>query len=309
MLSSFDEDEDDAESGPSHLMHAAQAAREVEKAGHRVSYPEHDKVRYVLKNLARDWSAEGQRERDQCYSPILTALTELLGPDLEVSVKSGGEIAPPSVLIPGAGLGRLCCEVAGLGMHAQGCEFSYHMLLMSSFILNCMMSKDSFTIHPWLHSNCNQLRDADQLRPVLIPDVAPCDLVSGPGLLSMCAGDFVDVYGEKPGKERQIFDSVVTCFFIDTSHNILHYLETIYGSLRSGGYWINLGPLLYHWADRPAHEDMSIELSLEEVRRCAMQMGFRLIREEDGLPASYIFNSKALYQATYNVSFWVMQKQ
>ncbi len=46
-------------------------------------------------------------------------------------------------------------------------------------------------MHPWLHSNCNHHSDANQLRPVAVPDVLPADLVPGPGLLSMCAGDFV----------------------------------------------------------------------------------------------------------------------
>ncbi len=36
---------------------------------------------------------------------------------------------PPRVLVPGAGLARLCVEVAALGYEAQGNEFSYFMLL------------------------------------------------------------------------------------------------------------------------------------------------------------------------------------
>ncbi len=36
---------------------------------------------------------------------------------------------PPRVLVPGAGLARLCVEVAALGFEAQGNEFSYFMLL------------------------------------------------------------------------------------------------------------------------------------------------------------------------------------
>lgn len=101
-------------------------------------------------------------------------------------------------------------------MQAQGCEFSYHMLLTSSFVLNCLDKKDLYTIHPWIHSNCNQLSDADQMRPILIPDRSPNDIVQRDNLLSMCAGDFLDVFSHKSGRERQVFDAVVTCFFIDT---------------------------------------------------------------------------------------------
>ena len=37
------------------------------------------------------------------------------------------------------------------------------------------------------------------------------------------------------------WDCVVTCFFIDTAHNVIEYLEKIYHILKPGGYWINIG--------------------------------------------------------------------
>lgn len=37
------------------------------------------------------------------------------------------------------------------------------------------------------------------------------------------------------------FDSVVTVFFLDTAHNVIAYIETIYDILKPGGYWVNLG--------------------------------------------------------------------
>ncbi|KAF2568315.1 hypothetical protein F2Q68_00027821 [Brassica cretica] len=36
-----------------------------------------DKVRCIIRNIVRDWAAEGQRERDQCYKPILDELDSL----------------------------------------------------------------------------------------------------------------------------------------------------------------------------------------------------------------------------------------
>ena len=41
-----------------------------------------------------------------------------------------------SVLVPGAGLGRLAYEIASRGFTCQGNEFSMHMLFGSNFILN-----------------------------------------------------------------------------------------------------------------------------------------------------------------------------
>ncbi len=49
---------------------------------------------------------------------------------------------------------------------------------------------------------------------VSIPDELPAEAGGVAGLLSMTAGDFVEVYG-------------VTCFFIDTAHNIIRYMEVI----------------------------------------------------------------------------------
>ena len=37
------------------------------------------------------------------------------------------------------------------------------------------------------------------------------------------------------------WDCVATCFFIDTAHNVIEYLEKIYHILKPGGYWINIG--------------------------------------------------------------------
>eukprot|EP00520_Triparma_pacifica_P019253 CAMPEP_0118634752 /NCGR_PEP_ID=MMETSP0785-20121206/1716_1 /TAXON_ID=91992 /ORGANISM="Bolidomonas pacifica, Strain CCMP 1866" /LENGTH=145 /DNA_ID=CAMNT_0006525751 /DNA_START=119 /DNA_END=553 /DNA_ORIENTATION=+ len=34
---------------------------------------DHSKIQSVLKSCIRDWSAEGAREREQCYSPIINA--------------------------------------------------------------------------------------------------------------------------------------------------------------------------------------------------------------------------------------------
>lgn len=82
------------------------------------------------------------------------------------------------------------------------------------------------------------------------------------------------------------FDAVVTCFFIDTAHNVLEYLEVIHHVLRPGGYWIHLGPLLWHWAD--GHwDELSVELSMEDIQQAAQLMGFKLLQDEF-VDAAYI---------------------
>ena len=66
-----------------------------------------------------------------------------------------------------------------------------------------------------------------------MPDVHPGDLVQRPGLLSMCAGDFVEVYSEPD--QAGSFDCVATCFFLDTAHNILQYMQIIRHLLKVRG--------------------------------------------------------------------------
>mmetsp|Transcript_10931 Transcript_10931/g.32516 ORF Transcript_10931/g.32516 Transcript_10931/m.32516 type:complete len:209 (+) Transcript_10931:137-763(+) len=179
------------------------------------------------------------------------------------------------------------------------------MLLTSAFLINEAAFPDQFTIFPWMHSACNQRTDAEQLRGVGVPDVPPCDLVPGPNFFSMCAGDFVEVYSRD--ESAGAFDCVATCFFIDTAHNVIEYLEIISRVLRPGGHWINLGPLLYHWADSTG-DDMSVELSLEEIRSVAQQLGLVLLRE-DVVDAPYIANQCGMFKTVYQACFWTMVKQ
>ncbi len=61
---------------------------------------------------------------------------------------------------------------------------------------------------------------------------------------------------------------------------------------QDGGCWINLGPLLFHWADAHTYlpeEELSIELSLEEVEAAAKQLGFKTIKREM-VSAAYMTN-------------------
>ncbi|KAL0897165.1 hypothetical protein Bca101_081126 [Brassica carinata] len=258
-----------------------------------------DKVRCIIRNIVRDWAAEGQRERDQCYKPILDELDSLF-PDRQK------KSTPPSCLVPGAGLGRLALEISCLGFISQGNEFSYYMMICSSFILNYAQVPGEWTIYPWIHSNCNSLSDNDQLRPLSIPDIHPASAGITEGF-SMCGGDFVEVYNESC--QAGMWDAVVTCFFIDTAHNIIEYIETISKILKDGGVWINLGPLLYHFADTYGHgNEMSIELSLEDVKRVASQYGFE-IEKERTIETTYTTNPRSMMQNRYYAAFWTMRKK
>ena len=89
---------------------------------------------------------------------------------------------------------------------------------------------------------------------------------------------------------------VATCFFIDTAHNVIEYVERIWKILKPGGAWINFGlyddiatndmkntlvinlfyqgPLLYHFEDIP--NEYSFELSYEDLRSIIQSCGFQI---------------------------------
>jgi carnosine N-methyltransferase len=116
-----------------------------------------------------------------------------------------------SILVPGCGLGRLVWEFCHRGYVCQGNECSMFMLIASQFIINSSETGGQHALHPFLATLTN-VRDAeDMLREVRIPDVLPSDLPAA-NLMSMCAGDFVEVYSKAENKAA--FDVVVTCFFI-----------------------------------------------------------------------------------------------
>ncbi|KAK9676240.1 hypothetical protein RND81_11G063600 [Saponaria officinalis] len=217
-----------------------------------------------LRNIVRDWASEAQMEHDQCYQPILDELNRLF--------PTRSKDSPPCCLVPGAGLGRLALEISRLGFACQGNEFSYYMVICSSFILNHTNSVDEWTIYPWIHSNCNSLSDADQLRSVSIPDILPASAGITEGF-SMCGGDFIEVYTD-PSQEGVV----------------------------------NLGPLLYHFSEAYGENEMSVELSLEDVKKVALNYGFHL-EKESTIETTYSTNPRSMMQNRYFAAFWTMTKK
>ncbi|BFU24053.1 hypothetical protein EHI8A_104230 [Entamoeba histolytica HM-1:IMSS-B] len=237
-----------------------------------------DKVRSMLTHLYRDWSIEGINERKLCYEPILHRLKELYQ-DNRNNIK---------ILVPGAGLGRLAYEIASLGFQCEGNEFTYYMLLTSEFLLNGIERIGQFKIFPWIMETCNLLSFNDQASVATIPDIVPN---LGNHQMSMVAGDFVEIYS----KQKESFDCIVTCFFIDTAHNIIDYLRIIYSCLKLHGRWINEGPLLYHYKDS---DSLSIELNWEEIKYIISSLGFTIISERL-IPCTYCYSEHSLLQSKY----------
>eukprot|EP00286_Rhodomonas_abbreviata_P028351 CAMPEP_0181293658 /NCGR_PEP_ID=MMETSP1101-20121128/3180_1 /TAXON_ID=46948 /ORGANISM="Rhodomonas abbreviata, Strain Caron Lab Isolate" /LENGTH=350 /DNA_ID=CAMNT_0023398255 /DNA_START=464 /DNA_END=1513 /DNA_ORIENTATION=+ len=248
----------------SQLLHDARTHFDVLGSGETLDM---DKIRCTLRQFMRDWSEEGANERSQCYQPITDAL------EAYYSHYPKEERYRLKVLLPGAGLGRLAYNVAKLGFSAQGCEFSYQMLISSNYILNYAPGPKTLALHPWVLSSSNVWdTEGHQLQRVLVPDELPGGLPPSVDF-SMVAGDFLEVYRGQHGE----WDCVATSFFIDTASNIVDYVEHIHSLLSDGGIWINLGPLLYHYTDSPDVD--SIELSYSELRMLILHYGFEIQQE------------------------------
>lgn len=296
---------------PLHERTAA-TAEDIADAAAALQSSAHDqgKVHGTLHSLAREWSAEGREEREECFAPLLRALQEHL------PAERGS--ARPRVLIPGVGLGRLALEVAALGYSAQGNEFSYQMLLVSQVMLNSSAGR-TFPVSPWLDQSCNEAAAGRNARVLRVPDVDPGERLSLSNEeeagkagaeaeeslppLSMTAGEFLRVYAA----QRDCWDCVLCCFFLDTASAFPDYLSAVRRLLRPGGLLVSLGPLLWHWA--PALPGFpragadprcgeSVEMGWDEVRALIVAAGFVFL-EEERVAAHYTRNPASLMATEY----------
>lgn len=272
-----------------------------------------DKVRSIFKQLVRDWSTNGHAERTHAYQPILSALDHLFH---STPITQRAEI---KILTPGCGLGRLPWEIAMRGFSSQGNEFSLFMLVVSNYILNKTTRTSEHTIYPWMHSMSNWRSAAQPLQPVAIPDVDPNDLTTryaasrehiAPPEFSMIAGDFIQVYSNRAQQAQ--WNAVVTCFFLDTAHNPIDYIQVINHLLPIGGWWINLGPLLWHFEGQgpsgQGESQGSIELTLEETVHLIRKLGFKFVQRKTLPRQSYTGNTHSMLTYEYECEFWVAEK-
>ncbi|KAH0831736.1 hypothetical protein AYO21_06260 [Fonsecaea monophora] len=207
------------------------------------------KAHSTIRQFYRDWSYEGfTREVEPLLNMIISDLAAHLS-------TTRTENQSPSLLLPGAGLGRVLFELALRGFHATGNEISYHQLFASNFILNSTERADQYSIYPFAHTFTNVESRANQLRCFTIPDIHPGQAFSARvaagsavGEMNMTAGDFVLSYSTP--ESRETFDGLVSLFFIDTAPNLIRYIETVRNCLKVDGVWINIGPLLWHFDNR-----------------------------------------------------------
>jgi carnosine N-methyltransferase len=301
-----------------------------------------NKAAQTLRQLFREWSAEGAAERAACFDPVLRCITEHydgagLPEEKRHTIK---------VLNPGCGLGRLVFELACAGFSVEGSEISYHMLIASMHMMNFVAGAGTYRLHPFALSGSNHHSHADRMRSVLVPDILPKEAldeasarseVHGSDRIGIAAGDFCVVY--KARQFRRAYDVLATVFFLDTAKNPLAYMETAANCVRPGGLWVNLGPLKWHFekdhgddenaraddgqgsdggfSSGSAAEDKGIgnpgavELCGDDVLRLLDRHGFEVLRHDDGRArdAGYIRDPLSMEATSYRPVFWVAQRR
>lgn len=284
------------------------------------------KARTTVRQLYRDWSAESVSERRACYDPVIQNVAAEFA-----DCQDKGFV---KILVPGAGLGRLVFELCCRGYTVEGNEISYHQLVASNWVLNHVEHARQFDLYPFALEFSNVVGREHQLQVVKIPDVHPGNELEKSshgkqthafGRMTMTAADFAVLYGDQ--NHQSMFDAVVTVFFIDTAPNVIRYIEVIHNCLQSGGVWINLGPLLWHFADRGPSvgteeidrevknhrggidEPGGVELTNEEILILVERLGFTIEKHEirdDRM--GYIYSRESLLQNTYRTPHWIARK-
>jgi carnosine N-methyltransferase len=206
-------------------------------------------------------------------------------------------------LVPGAGLCRLAYEITKLGFEVDAIEVSYYMIICSNFILNSNLKKNEYQIQPLIHSfNCLK-NENDPFQIFNFPDENINEIKSSKnfGKLNIIPGDFILSFKDK----NNCYDGVITSFFLDTANNIIQFIEIIYNILNKGGIWVNIGPLLYHFHD--IQNEVSIELSWEEVRKIILKFGFE-IKFEKMIDCTYSAIEDRLKTTIYTCIFFIAIK-
>ena len=256
-----------------------------------------NKLRSTLKLFIRDWTIEGKKERDLTYQPIIEQIKKYF---------SDNNNKNRNILVPGSGLCRLAFEIGKMGFNVDSIEVSYYMIICSDFIFNPNneLSISKYQIQPLIHSfNCLKKEDAP-FQVFNFPDENINEVINNPnfGKINIIPGDFIQSYKDKVN----CYDGIATSFFLDTANNIIEFIEIIYNILKKDGIWINVGPLLYHFHE--IQNEISIELSWEELRKIIVKFGFE-IQNERIIDSTYSSVEERLKTTIYSCIFFTAIKK
>jgi len=248
---------------------------------------------HIITHMARDWTAVGVSIRNDTYDWIVDQLlsyhdVQFNGhsqPQLDSTCSQQSPLSP--VLVPGAGMARLAFDIAFAARNQNDNDGTKHCypfvveavdnsIVMATAAYHLLHHPDFLKIYPiaadpfinevdthwrWDSAVFPEEDVVDQLRRLRVQQT------SHQPSLSYVIGDFVSVYAS-PSKHG-MYGSIATCFFIDTSTNIYEYILTIRNLLRTGGVWINLGPVQWH-------SNAQLQPSTNELKDLISLAGFEI---------------------------------
>ena len=194
------------------------------------------------------------------------------------------------------------------------------MIFASTFFLNSGIEAFSLNLYPYIHNPCNVLsKRADSLKCVKIPDISTMDILrQKPNInMRMCSASFFESTGRRVQrvlwlcinmffyrhcpKYNWVFARKSGIFHPFTSRaqhllTVTSHTQVIKEILKPSGYWINLGPLQYHWYEfgmnatgtgLDSRYQESIELSYDELKQAILKLDFTFLHEEVGRSCHY----------------------
>ena len=223
---------------------------------------------FFMSCLMRDWTLESKPERDNNYGNVLKEVKKYFDYDNKELMKKNNY----KVLVPGTGCSRMTFELAKRGFEVEANDFCYIYILCDDYLFN-YSHKNEFQFCPSIHSFSNYYSEASVLKKYSFPDVDIRDELQNAEAkpIKFIKGDFLLRYKGK----KDLYDCIVTLFFIDVSKNIVEYVEIMHDLLKKGGVWVNLGCLDYYHSKY----NNSIDLTWDELRLVIQNYDFELKNE------------------------------
>ncbi|KAF4637887.1 hypothetical protein G7Y89_g192 [Cudoniella acicularis] len=235
-----------------------------------------EKARSTLRQFFRDWSEEGQSERDACYGPVIKVLRKESSLHPETKMR---------VLVPGAGLGRLVFELSCAGFHSE--DRTNHLRSVQVPDISpgitlagvegageMSMSASDFLL---LYGSEDQKDTFDAVATVFFLDTAPNVI--------------------------RYIEAIKSCLrqgglLVNVGPLLWHFENNSPGS---HGRENNSLPTI---DNKGIADPGSVELTDDEVVSLVENFGFDIEFRESGISAPYIQDTESMLQNTYKASHW-----
>ena len=252
---------------------------------------------FFMSCLMRDWTEESKPERDNNYGNVLKEVKKYFNFDDKELMKKNNYKA----LVPGTGCSRMTFELAKRGFEVEANDFCYIYILCDDYLFN-YSHKNEFQFCPSIHSFSNHYTEESVIKRYAFPDVDIRDeLVKADAKpIKFMKGDFLLLYKGK----TDLYDLIVTLFFIDVSKNIIEYVEIMHDLLKKGGVWVNLGCLDYYHS----RNHLSIDLTWDELRLVIQNYGFEIKNEVTGFVPYGVKQGSTVSDSYGTVFFTAMKK-